>query len=115
MKLLLLMIMFTVTSWVHAFSEIAETRERKAMDYSVCSVYFHYLEDRVKEEFFNAYGTEFVGRAKDSKKKRLRKWKNQIKSAKQQISAETNNNLTKSVLTTKYGKKCNSIYTGSND
>ena len=61
--------MFAVTSLVHAFSEIADTKKRKAMDYSVCSVYFHYLDDKVKEEFFNEYGKEFVGRTKDSKNK----------------------------------------------
>ena len=108
------MIMFSVISSVQAFSEIADTKKSKAMDYSVCSVYFHNLEDKVKEEFFNEYGPEFVGREKDSKNRRLRKWKNQIKRAKQHIATETNNNLTKSVLTSKYGKKCNSIYTESN-
>jgi len=105
--------MFTVTSLVHAFSEIADTKKRKAMDYSVCSVYFHYLEDKVKEDYFNEHGPELVGRSKDSKNKKLRKWKNRIKNAKLQIAAETNNNPTRSVLTSKYGKKCNLIYTGS--
>lgn len=113
MKLLLLMLMFAVTSSVHAFSEIADTKKRKAIDYSVCSVYFYYLEDKEKEEFFNEYGPEFVDRVKNSKNKRLRKWKNQIKIAKQHITTETNNNLTESVLTSKYGKKCNSIYARS--
>lgn len=113
MKLLLLMLIFVATSLVHAFSEIADTKKRKAMDYSVCSVYFHYLEDNGKEKFFNEYGMEFVGRIKDSKNKRLRKWKKQIKSAKLQIATETNNKFTKSILASKYGKKCNSIYAGS--
>ncbi|HSG30442.1 MAG TPA: hypothetical protein VLB82_02745 [Thermodesulfobacteriota bacterium] len=54
--------MFTVTSLVHAFSEIADAKKRKAMDYSVCSVYFHYLEDKVKEDYFNEHGPELVGR-----------------------------------------------------
>ena len=108
------MLMFAVTSSVHAFSEIADTKKHKAIDYSVCSVYFYYLEDKEKEEFFNEYGPEFVGRVKDSKNKRLRKWKNQIKRAKQRVAAETKHNLEESALTSKYGKKCNSIYTGSN-
>ncbi len=114
MRLLLLILIFAVISPVQAFSEIADAKKRKAIDYSTCSVYFRYLEDKEKEGFFNEYGLEFVGRAKDSKSKKIKKWKKQIKIAKQHMATETNNNPTKPVVTSKYGKKCNSIYTRSN-
>lgn len=114
MKILLLILMFAITLPAQAFSEIADTKKRKAKDYSICSVYFHYLRDKKKEKFFNEYGPEFVGRAKDSKKKKLKKWKNQIKRAKQRVAAEMNNNLEELALTVKYGKKCNLIYVESN-
>lgn len=114
LKLLLLILLFAATLSVHAFSAIADAKKRKATDYSICSVYFHHIKDIDKEKFFNDHGLEFIGRAKDSKKKKLRKWKNQIKRAKQSMTMEINSNFEESVLTSRYGEKCNSIYTGSN-
>lgn len=114
MKLLLLMLMLAATSSVQAFSAIADAKKSKATDYSICSVYFRHAKDKDKEKFFNDHGLEFVGRAKDSKNKRLRKWKIQIKKAKQRMTLEMKHNFEKSALTSRYGEKCNSIYTGSN-
>ena len=106
--------MFAATSSAYAFSAIADTKKRKATDYSICSIYFHLVRDKDKEKFFNDHGLGFVGRAKDPKNKRLRKWKNQIKRAKQSMTIEINSDFEESALTSKYGEKCNSIYTGSN-
>ncbi len=114
MKLLLLILMFATISSVQAFSAIADAKKSKAADYSICSVYFHHVKDKDKEKFFNDHGPEFVGRAKDSKNKRLKKWKIQIKRAKQRMAVEMKRNLEESALTSRYGEKCNSIYAGSN-
>lgn len=106
--------MLVATPSILAFSSIADNNKSKAMDYSICSIYFLYINDKDKEKFFNDNGPEFVGRVKDSKHRRLRKWKNQIKSAKQRMAVEMNHNFERSALTSRYGEKCHSIYTGSN-
>lgn len=113
MKLLLLILIFAATSSVQAFSAIADAKKSKAINYSICSVYFHHIQDKDKEKFFSDNGLEFVGRVKDSKNKRLRKWKNQIKRTKQLMAVEMKHNFEEPELTSKYGVKCNLIYAGS--
>lgn len=114
MKLLLLVLVLAASSSAQAFSAIADAKKSKATDYSICSVYFNHVKNKEKEKFFNDHGPEFIGRVKDSKNKRLRKWRNQINRAKQRMAIEMKSDFEESALTSKYGEKCNSIYTGSN-
>ena len=117
MKFVVLILLFAVTSSVQAV-RTEEDKKRIAIiiNYSNCSAYFHFMKDQEKKAFFNEHGWKLVGGKKTSEKVRRHLWKRQEADSKMALVASQKgksfDTIDTTILTEKYGEKCNSIYTG---